>query len=287
MGNQEKISYYIYLISRNKLFILGLLIVALLVFSAIFAPWITPYPGDATGDMNLLAKFNPPGSENFLGADIFGRDVFTRVVFGTRKSLLIGFGILLISASIGIPLGLVAGYYGGKIDEIIMRISDGFLAFPPLLLPIAIGGVLGSSMKVNMLAIALAWWPWYVRLLRAQVLTVREQLYVTAAKSIGVRDRVIILRHVLSNSMNPLIVQISLDMGYAILMSASLSFIGIGAKPPVAEWGLMINEGRAYFLKFWWTTTFPGIAIFITVFGFNLLGDGVREILDPKARLEN
>ena len=165
-----------------------------------------------------------------------------------------------------------------------MRVSDGFLAFPALLLPIAIGGALGTSMKINMIAIALAWWPWYVRLIRAQVLIVREQLYIAAAKSIGVKDATIITRHVIANSISPVIVQASLDIGYALLASAGLSFLGIGAKPPLAEWGLMINEARAFFLDFWWTTTFPGIAIFVAVVGFNLLGDGLRDVLDPKVR---
>lgn len=263
---------------------LGLAILVVLIGVALFAPWISPFPADATGDMNILAKLTPPGSKYYFGTDELGRDIFTRVLFGTRKSLLIGFGIVIISLLIGVPLGLIAGYFGGKLDELIMRISDGFLAFPPLLLPIAIGGALGTSMKINMIAIALAWWPWYVRLIRAQVLIIREQLYITAAKSIGVKNFTIIIRHVISNSISPVIVQSSLDLGYAILASASLSFIGIGAKPPTAEWGLMINEARAYFLDYWWTTTFPGMAIFIAVIGFNLLGDGLRDILDPKVR---
>jgi peptide/nickel transport system permease protein len=278
------VSYYLFLIRRNRLFMLGMAIVAMLVLVAAFAPWIAPFPGDATGDMNILAKLTPPGPKYYFGTDNIGRDIFSRVIFGTRKSLVVGIGIVLIALFIGVPLGLVAGYFGGKIDELIMRISDGFLAFPPLLLPIAIGGALGTSMKVNMVAIALAWWPWYVRLLRAQVLITREQLYVAAAKSIGVKDLTIIVRHIISNSISPVVVQASLDLGYAILASASLSFIGIGAKPPVAEWGLMISEARAYFLDFWWTTTFPGIAIFVSVIGFNLLGDGLRDILDPKVR---
>ena len=278
------VSYYLFLIRRNRLLMVGMAIVAMLLIVAAFAPWIAPFPGDATGDMNILVKLTPPGGEYYFGTDSIGRDIFSRVVFGTRKSLLVGIGIVVIALFIGVPLGLVAGYFGGKLDELIMRISDGFLAFPPLLLPIAIGGALGTSMTVNMVAIALAWWPWYVRLLRAQVLITREQLYVTAAKSIGVKDHTIIVRHIISNSISPVIVQASLDLGYAILASASLSFIGIGAKPPVAEWGLMISEARAYFLDFWWTTTFPGIAIFVSVIGFNLLGDGLRDILDPKVR---
>jgi len=284
LDRKEKIAYYLYLIRHNRLLMLGIGIAAILVIAAIFAPWITPHPEAAQGGMNIMAKFTPPCLNYPFGTDFLGRDIFSRVVFGTRKSLSIAVGIVLLSLLIGVPIGLIAGYFGGKIDELLMRITDGFMAFPPLLLPIAIGGALGSTMTINMVAIALGWWPIYTRLLRSQVLVVREQLYVTAAKSIGVKDLTIIFRHILSNSISPLIVQASLDLGFAILVSAALSFLGIGAKPPMAEWGLMINESRDYFLDFWWTTTFPGAAIFVSVLGFNLLGDGIRDILDPKIR---
>ena len=281
---KERIVYFLYLIGRNRLFMLGLAISVLLVLAALFAPWIAPYPGDASGDIHMQTKLKPPSSEHLMGTDQFGRDVFSRVLYGARKSLTIGIGIVVIAFIIGLPLGLVAGYYGGRIDEVLMRICDGFLSFPVLLLPIVIGGVFGGSMKINMIGLAVVWWPWYVRLLRGQVLITREQAYVLAAKSIGVRDRTIILRHIIANSIGPVLVQVSLDLGYAILASASLSFIGIGASPPTAEWGFMISEARPYFMDFWWTTAFPGLAIFLTVFAFNLLGDGLREILDPKTR---
>jgi len=281
---KERIAYFLYLTGRNRLFMLGLAISALLVLAALFAPWIAPYPGDASGDINMKVKLQPPSTEHLMGTDQFGRDVFSRVLFGARKSLTIGIGIVAIAFTIGLPLGLIAGYYGGRIDEILMRICDGFLSFPVLLLPIVIGGVFGGSMKINMIGLAVVWWPWYVRLLRGQVLITREQAYVLAAKSIGVKDRTIIRRHIIANSIGPALVQVSLDLGYAILASASLSFIGIGAKPPTAEWGFMISEARPYFMDFWWTTAFPGLAIFLTVFTFNLLGDGLREILDPKTR---
>jgi peptide/nickel transport system permease protein len=281
---KERLAYFLYLTRRNRLFMLGLAISALLVLAALFAPWLAPYPGDASGDINMKAKLQPPSAEHLMGTDQFGRDIFSRVLFGARKSLTIGIGIVVIAFTIGLPLGLIAGYYGGKIDEVLMRICDGFLSFPVLLLPIVIGGVFGGSMRINMIGLAIVWWPWYVRLLRGQVLITREQAYVLAAKSIGVRNRTIILRHIIANSIGPVLVQVSLDLGYAILASASLSFIGIGAKPPTAEWGFMISEARPYFMDFWWTTAFPGLAIFLTVFTFNLLGDGLREILDPKTR---
>ncbi len=281
---KESVAYYLYLIWRNRLLMLGLSIGALLIIIALFAPLIAPHPEDAFGELNLAVKLSPPSSEYPMGTDHLGRDIFSRVLFGARKSLLIGIGIVFMALAIGLPLGLIAGYFGGRIDEILMRICDGFLSFPILLLPIAIGGVFGSSMKVNMIGLAIVWWPWYVRLLRAQVLVTREQLYVLAAKSIGVKDSTIILRHIISNSIGPVLVQASLDLGYAILASASLSFIGIGAKPPTAEWGFMISEARPYFMEYWWTTTFPGLAIFLSVLAFNMLGDGLREILDPKVR---
>jgi len=283
-GKFERVYYYLYLVRKNRLLMLGLCMGMLLFLTAIFAPWIATHPEDAYGSLNMKEKLRPPGSEHFMGTDNYGRDIFSRVVIGTRKSLSIGIGIVLIALSIGLPLGLIAGYYGGKIDELLMRTCDGFLSFPQLLLPIVIGGVFGSSMKINMISLAIVWWPWYARLVRSQVLLVREQLYVMAAKSIGVKDRIIIVRHILSNSISPVLVQVSLDLGYAILASASLSFIGIGAKPPAAEWGLMISEARPYFLNFWWTTTFPGLAIFTSVFAFNMLGDGLKEVLDPKIR---
>jgi peptide/nickel transport system permease protein len=280
----ERVEYYLYLTRRNRLFMIGITIGLLLVIAAVFAPWIAPYPEDAFGEIHVDAKLVPPSVGHLMGTDHLGRDIFSRVLFGARKSLSIGLGIVAIAMLIGIPLGLAAGYFGGRIDEILMRICDGFLSFPPLLLPIVIGGVFGGSMKLNMIAIAIVWWPWYVRILRAQVLIVRNQLYVLAAKSIGVKDLTIIRRHVIVNSIGPVLVQGSLDLGYAILTSASLSFIGIGAKPPMAEWGFMISEARPFFMEFWWTTAFPGLAIFVTVLAFNFLGDGLKEIMDPKVR---
>ncbi len=285
----EKIKYAWYLISSNRLFMLGLIIVGLLFLVALFAPLIARYPGDAQGDINLAVKLTAPCSEHIMGTDNFGRDIFSRIVYGARISISVGIGIVVIALIIGVPLGLISGYYGGKIDEIIMRICDGFLSFPVLLLPIVVGAYFKGSMNinmmlVNMLVLGIVWWPWYVRILRAQVLIVREQQYVEAAKSIGVKDRTIIVRHVVTNSIGPLSVQVSLDIGYAILASAGLSFIGIGATPPTAEWGYMISAARPYFYDFWWTTAFPGMAIFLAVFAFNLLGDGLREIIDPKVR---
>ncbi len=287
--NRDKLDYYLYLISHNYLFMLGLFLTLLLLIAAVFAPMIAPYPEDAFGAINMSIKLKPPGLEHLMGTDEFGRDIFSRVLYGARLSLVVGASIVVIAIIIGMPLGLIAGYYGGRIDELIMRICDGFLSFPIILFPIALGGMISATMNVNLLvvnvvALGLVYWPYYVRLIRAQVLVVREQLYVKAAQSMGVKNSKIITRHILANSSGAFIVQVSLDLGYAILASASLSFLGIGASPPAAEWGLMISDARPYFFDFWWTTTFPGLAIFIAVFAFNLLGDGFKEIIDPKIR---
>lgn len=280
----ERLAYYLYLIRRNRLFILGMVIVGCLTIAAILAPWIAPYPGDLTGNLDLKMKLKSPSGDHLMGTDVLGRDVLTRVMYGGRNSLTAGLGVVILSLCIGTPLGLIAGYFKGWSDEVIMRTADGFISFPPLLLPMIMGAAFGTGLTVNMVALGLSWWPAYVRLIRAQVLVVREQLFVAAAKSMGVKDRMIILRHILPNIMGPILVNSSLDMGYAILASASLSFIGIGARPPTAEWGLMIAESRAYFLDYWWSVTFPGLTIFIAVIGFSLLGDGLRDILDPKVR---
>ena len=280
----ERLRYFIHLAKKNPLFLIGLGVVVLLVVAAVFAPWITPYPEDAKYSIKFASKLKPPSMDHFFGTDALGRDIFTRVVFGARMSIKIGVTVLAIALVIGVPLGLVAGYFGGRIDDIIMRISDIFLAFPSLLLPLIIAAALGPSITNAMIAIAVAWFPWYVRIVRAQVLTVKEQLYVEAARSIGVSRFSILAKHVLPNSMAPVIIQASMDMGYTILTAAGLSFIGVGARPPTVEWGLMITDARAYFLDFWWTVTFPGLAIFVTVLAFNLVGDGLRDILDPKVR---
>ena len=280
----ERIRYFTHLARKNPLFLVGLGVVALLVIAALFAPWITPYPQDAKHAIHFGAKLKPPSMDHFFGTDALGRDIFTRVVFGARMSIRVGLTVLAIALAIGVPLGLIAGYFGGRISDVIMRISDIFLAFPSLLLPLAIAAALGPSITNAMIAIAVAWFPWYVRIVRAQVLTVKEELYVESARSIGVSRFSILTGHVLPNSMAPVIIQASMDMGYTILTAAGLSFIGVGARPPTVEWGLMITDARAYFLDFWWTVTFPGLAIFVTVLAFNLVGDGLRDILDPKVR---
>ena len=267
--------------SRNVLFVVGAVVFVTIVFLSALAPFIAPYDPSA---INFADKLVPPSSEHLLGTDALGRDIFSRTLHGGRTSLIIGVMVLALSMAIGVPIGLAAGYFGGRVDSILMRISDVFLAFPPLLLPIAITAALGAGLVNAMLALAISWFPWYARIMRGAVMSVREELYISAARAMGVSHFRIMLRHALPNSWTPSIVQASMDFGYAILAAASLSFIGIGAKPPVVEWGLMVATSRSKFLDYWWTVAGPGLAIFLTVLAINLVGDGIRDILDPKSK---
>ncbi len=269
-------------VSEHVLFVAGATIFLIIVLAAIFAPWIAPYEPTK---INFAHKLWAPGLEHLMGTDALGRDIFSRVVYGARTSLVIGFTVLALSMAIGVPIGLIAGYFGGRVDSILMRIADVFLAFPPLLLPIAITAMLGAGLFNAMLALAISWFPWYARIIRSSVLGVRKELYISAAQSMGVSHLRIMLRHALPNSWTPAIVQASMDFGYTILAAASLSFIGIGAKPPTVEWGLMVALSRSKFLDYWWTAACPGLAIFLTVLAVNLVGDGIRDILDPRGRV--
>jgi len=268
-------------IKNNKLSLIGIIMVSFIILVAIFAPAIARYgPYDQFPDHRL----EPPSSKFLFGTDDLGRDVFSRVIYGTRISLKIGLTVVILAMGIGAPLGAIAGYFGGKIDDIIMRISDVFLGFPPLLLAIAIAFVLGPNIMNAMIAISATWWPWYTRLVHGQAMALKEQNFVKAARSIGVSGIRIVIRHILPNCIGPIIVQGTLDMGYTILTATSLSFIGVGAQSPLPEWGLMISTGRIYYLYQPWIALFPGIAIFLLVLSFNLMGDSFRDILDPTLR---
>ena len=281
LTDKLNLRYTAYLLRRNPLFVLGLAIILGLVLCALLAPLIAP---DDPSHIDFKAKHAPPGREHLFGTNVRGQDIFGQVIYGARMSLMIATVVVVVSLLLGVPTGLVAGYFGGRIDETIMRVADILLAFPPMLLPIAIAAALERNLLNGLIATAISWFPWYTRILRATVLVTKEELYVESARSIGVRDAVILVRHVLPNSISPIIIQASMDMGYAILVISALSFIGLGAKPTDMEWGRMITSARAEFLDFWWTATFPGLAIFVTVLGFNLIGDGLRDILDPKVR---
>lgn len=280
----EEFKYALHLIRRSPLTLVGFVIILSMAFLAITAPYIVPYPEDVKGVAHLKQRLQPPSSQHLFGLDEMGRDIFSRVLYGCRISLQIGIMVIIIAATIGTLAGAMAGYYKGWVDFFIMRITDTFLAIPSLILALAIAAALGTGLVNLMLAISLAWWPWYARLVRAQALSLSEATFIEAAKAMGVSDRKIVLRHIIPNCIAPIAVQASLDLGYVILTAASLGFLGLGAQPPAAEWGLMVSIGRGFFPSWWWIATFPGLAIFIAVLGFNLLGDGIRDILDPKLR---
>ncbi len=272
---------------RDRISVISLMLILLLALAAIFSQVITPYPQEGAGEPNILNKLKPPSAEHPFGTEALGRDILARVLYGARTSLIAGLAIVGFSIIIGTLLGSLAGFFGGMIDEVIMRITDIFLAFPPLLLAMVIAAVLKPSLGNAILAITLTWWPWYTRLARAQTLSVRERDYVRAARGIGVKKLTIVRRHIIPNILTPILVQGTLDLGAAILTVSSLSFLGLGVPPPQAEWGAMIREGRIYIQNGrWWVPTFPGIALFLTIMAFNLLGDGVQVTTNPKTRGE-
>lgn len=269
---------------RDPLAVISLVILLIFILGAIFAPFLTPYPEQGLGDPNILEKFVPPSQAHLLGTDYLGRDVLARVLYGGRSSLAIGFLVVFVAVLIGVPLGAIAGYYGGWIDNVVMRVTDIFLAFPPLLLAIALAAALGSSFTNTMIAISFTWWPWYARLVRAQTVSLRERYFIEAARSISVPNWKIVTTHVLPNVMTPVLVQGTMDLGSAILVGAAVSFIGLGVQPPTADWGTMISVGRIYFLERPWYAGSAGVAIFLVVLAFNLLGDAVRDAADPRTR---
>ena len=273
------------LIRMNPISMVGFVIVVGFVILGIIAPYITPYPQDAWGlTYNVEKRFLPPSLEHPFGTDEMGRDVFSRVILGARFSLIIAVGVVGLALLIGIPIGLIAGYLGGRIATVLMRITDMFLAFPPLLLAIALAATLGRGLVNVIIALAISWWPWYARLIYVQVNSIKNLPYVDAARIIGLTPIKIMLRHVLPNALTPVTVQAALDMGSAILEAAGLSFLGVGVKPPTPEWGLLVSEGWTSINIAWWISLFPGLAILITVIGFNLLADAVREAMDPRLR---
>ena len=283
-GRGRELIRSLILVLNNPLTTFGMLIILALLITAIFAPFLAPFPDQGKGLSNLNERLEPPTFKHPLGTDNLGRDILSRIIFGARISLKAAIVVVMISMSIGVPLGLIAGYFGGKTDEVIMRFADMILAFPSLLLAIAIVASLGPSLNNALIAIALPWWPWYTRLMRSQVISVKEMQFVESARAIGASRWRIMFRHILPNCLSPIIVNASVDMGYVILAIASLGFLGLGTQPPAADWGVMVSDGREFFMKQWWIPTFSGAAIFLTVLAFNLSGDGIREALDPKIR---
>jgi peptide/nickel transport system permease protein len=269
---------------RDKLAVAGVAWIVFMICVAIAAPWIAPYPDQGRGASDIPSRFQAPSAQHLFGTDNLGRDVLSRVIFGARIPLMISSIVALAVLIIGPLLGGLAGYYGGFLDEAIMRTTDIFLAFPALVLAMALVAVLGPNLRNLAIAIIVTWWPWYTRLVRGMAVSLRQRPYVEAAKTMGVRDPVIVLRHILPNAFGPVIVQISLDIGTVILEVAGLSFLGLGAQPPTPEWGLMVSEGVEYILEQWWLSLFPGLAIFLLVLAFNLVGDGLRDVLDPRMK---
>jgi len=261
---------------------LGGLLLLLYIVTALLAPVL--YPGNPSAP-NLMKSLEPPSLKEPLGTDELGRSILGRIIYGSRVSLLIAIGAVSVGLLLGVPLGLVSGYYGGKSDFMIQRATDTMLAFPGFLLALALVAVLGVGLKNAMISVGIGMIPLYIRLVRGCVLSVREEVYVEAAKAVGTRDRVILIRHILPNVMVPITVQTSLMMGMAILFAAGLGFLGIGVQPPTPEWGTMLGSGRAYIFNAPHVATFPGIAIFLAVLSFNLLGDGLRDALDPRFKL--
>ena len=280
----ENLRRGVYRFRSNTLSMVGLCILLIVIIIAFIAPWVSPYPEDATGATHVLERFQSPSKAHLFGTDKIGRDIFSRVIMGTGLALQIGIVIISVAATIGITLGAVAGYFGRWVDDLIMRITDIFLAVPALVLAIAITAALGKGITNVMIGISLVWWPGFARLTRSLVLSLKEEAFVEAANGIGASHARILFRHILPNAVSPIVVKMSTDFGFAVLTAAALGFIGLGAQPPTPEWGAMINDGRAYFPSEWWVATFPGLAIFVVVFSWNLLGDGLRDVLDPRSR---
>ncbi|MFB1082911.1 ABC transporter permease [Jeotgalibacillus sp. JSM ZJ347] len=266
---------------KNKIALVGTSIVFFFILVAIFAPLIAP---QGINEQDLPNRLQPPSSDFWFGTDDFGRDIFSRVVYGARLSLTVGFLAVVGSAIVGSMLGIIAGYYGKWVDTIISRLFDIMLAFPSILLAIAVVSILGPSLRNALIAIAIINIPNFGRLIRSRVLSVKEEEYIMAAKAIGMSDRRILFSHVLPNSMTPIIVQGSLAVATAILEAAALGFLGLGAQIPEPEWGAMLAASRALLVQAPWTLFFPGLAIMLAVLGFNLMGDGLRDALDPKMK---
>jgi len=277
----RELRFTLYLLRQSPLVIAGFALVGLFIGMAIFAPWIAPH-GAEERFWNLPQE--PPSWEFPFGTDTTGGDIYSRVIWGARLDLAIALTVVASAIVIGSVLGSVSGFLGRAFDEVLMRITDVFLAFPALILAMAVAAALGRNLTNLTIALVVVWWPTYARLIRGQVLAEKERLYVDAARAVGAKPARIIFRHVLPNSIFPVIVQATLDLGGVILTAAGLSFIGFGAGAGVAEWGLMIADGRSYLFQSPWIATFPGLAILLSSLGLNLVGDGLRDVLDPRLR---
>lgn len=269
------------IILKNKLTLIGFIIVGFIVAIGVLSPILAPYDPNL---MNMPERLAAPSGSHLFGTDEMGRDILSRIMYGARISIIVGVVIVVCSALIGCFLGSLSGYAGGKIDQAVMAVTDMILAFPSMVLALALTAAMGPGLLNTMLAVIIVRIPMYTRLMRGQVLVAKEQQYVRAARTFGERPVKIVLRHIVPNCMTPLMVQMTLGIGDAILIASSMSFIGLGAQPPTPEWGAMISTARIYAIDQWWYAAFPGLFILITIMGFNLIGDGIRDILDPRSR---
>jgi peptide/nickel transport system permease protein len=268
-----------YKFSKNPISIVGLFFVLAVAFMAIFAPFVAPYPEHAGAYVNFREASQPPTLEHLFGTDVFGRDILSRIFFGFRYSLMMGVVVLALATPPGVVLGLLAGYYRGTwIETVIMRITDIFLAVPPLILALAVCSVLTPSVFNAMMAVTLMWWPWYTRLVYGLASSLSEEFFVQAAEVTGASRSHILFREILPNCVSSVFTKMSLDMGWVIIIGSSLSFVGLGAQPPTPDLGTMVADGAKYLPDQWWIAIFPALAIMITVLGFNLLGDGFRDL---------
>lgn len=271
------------IIVRNPMSLLGLILVGIVVLSALLASWIAPYPDHNGAVVDFLNNNRSPSLKNLMGTDLVGRDILSRIMYGYQISLVLGVIVLAIATPIGTVFGLIAGYRGGWVEIVLMRIVDIFLSIPPLVLAIAMMGVLEPTLTNAMLAVTLMWWPWYARLVYSIARGEREEGYVVAAEVIGASTWHIIFREILPNCLPAIITKMTLDMGFVIIIASSLSFLGLGVQPPTPDLGSMVAEGARYLPDSWWLTVFPGLSILVAVFGFNLLGDGLREALEVQS----
>ena len=268
---------------RSPTAAVGLAIVALVVLAAIFAPWISPYPDHVGAVVNFRARHQPPSAHYWLGTDNVGRDILTRVLFGYRISLILAATVLIFAVPVGVVLGLLAGYFGGWTETIIMRMNDIALAIPPLVMALAVTTVLTPSLIHSMLAIAALWWTWHTRLIFSIVRTLRQQEFVEAAKTLGASRFHILFRELLPNCASAILVKTSLDFGFVILVGAALSYLGLGVQPPTPDLGTMVATGADFLPERWWESLSPGAAILVAALGFNLLGDGLRDLFDVES----
>lgn len=279
--NEGRFSVFWGRFKKNKGGVVGLVIILLLILMALLAPYLAPLHYT---EQSLFQSLTPPGEGYPLGSDEYGRDILSRIIYGSRVSLQVGIIATMISMVIGVLLGLLAGYYGGLLDSILLALIDISWAFPTILLALVFVAIFSPSLGNVMIAVGLVYWAGYARLVRGEVLSLKEREFVEAIRALGARDGKILLSHILPNSFAPIIVMGTLGMARAILIEASLSFLGLGAQPPIPSWGAMLSDGRMYLLTAPWVTIFPGLAIMVTVLGFNLLGDGLRDALDPRLK---